>query len=59
LASVPLSIDLTGDIYGLRHMGTLVGLGFLSHRIGVAASTYLAGRLIDDSGANGGAGPGL
>jgi hypothetical protein len=46
-------------MYGLYHMGTLVGLGFLSHRIGGAASTYLAGWLVDVSGAYGGAGPGL
>jgi hypothetical protein len=56
---VPLSIDLTGDIYGLRHMGTLVGLGFLSHQIGVAASAYLAGWLFDVSGVYGGVGHGL
>ncbi len=49
-SSVPLTIALTGEIYGLRHMGTLVGFVFLSHQIGGAASTYLAGRLFDVRG---------
>ncbi len=49
-SSVPLTIALTGEIYGLRHMGTLVGFVFLSHQIGGAASTYLAGWLFDVSG---------
>ena len=33
-----------------RHSGALVGLVFLSHQIGGAASTYLAGRLFDVRG---------
>ncbi len=49
-ASVPLTIALTGEIYGLRHMGTLVGFVFLSHQLGGAVSTYLAGRFFDISG---------
>lgn len=49
-ASVPLTIALAGEIYGLRHMGTLVGFVFLSHQIGGAASTYLAGWLFDVTG---------
>jgi hypothetical protein len=37
-------------MYGVRHMGTLVGLAFTSHQIGGAVSIYLAGRLFDLSG---------
>lgn len=49
-SSVPLTIALTSEIYGMRHMGTLVGFVFLSHQIGGAASTYLAGWLFDVTG---------
>lgn len=49
-SSVPLTIALAGEMYGLRHMGTLVGFVFLSHQIGGAASTYLAGWLFDVTG---------
>ena len=34
----------------MRHMGTLVGLVFLSHQVGGAISSYLAGILFDLSG---------
>lgn len=49
-ASVPLTITLTVDIYGLRHMGTLVGFVFLGHQLGGALGTYLAGWLFDVTG---------
>ena len=49
-SSVPLTIALTSEIYGLRHMGTLVGMVFLSHQAGGAISTYVAGRMFDISG---------
>ena len=34
LATVPLTSGLVAYIYGLRYMGTLYGLVFLSHQIG-------------------------
>jgi MFS family permease len=46
-STVPLTVSLTAEIYGLRHMGTLVGLIFTSHQIGGALSIYLAGWLFD------------
>lgn len=49
-SSVPLTIALTGEMYGLRHMGTLVGFVFLSHQIGGAVSTYSAGWFFDVTG---------
>lgn len=50
LSTVPPTVALTAEIYGVRHMGTLVGLAFTSHQIGGAISIYLAGRLFDLSG---------
>jgi MFS family permease len=49
-STVPLTVSLTAEIYGIRHMGTLVGLVFLSHQVGGALSSYLAGWLFDMSG---------
>lgn len=49
-STVPLTVSLTAEIYGVRHMGTLVGLTFTSHQIGGALSIYLAGRFYDLSG---------
>lgn len=49
-STVPLTVALTAEIYGVRHMGTLVGLTFTSHQVGGAVSIYLAGRLFDLSG---------
>lgn len=49
-STVPLTVSLTAEIYGMRHMGTLVGLTFTSHQIGGALSIYLAGWLFDSSG---------
>jgi sugar phosphate permease len=34
-ATVPLTVSLTAEIYGMRHMGTLVGLVFASHQVAV------------------------
>lgn len=49
-STVPLTVALTAEMYGVRHMGTLVGLAFTSHQVGGAISSYLAGRLFDLSG---------
>jgi len=49
-STVPLTVSLTAEIYSLPHMGTLVGVVFLSHQVGGALSTYLAGWLFDVSG---------
>ncbi len=47
LATVPLTTGLTADVYGLRHMGTLVGLVNMSHQIGGALAVYLFGVVFD------------
>jgi MFS family permease len=49
-STVPLTVALTAEMSGVRHMGTLVGLTFTSHQVGGALSSYLAGRLFDLSG---------
>ncbi|MEO0681180.1 MAG: MFS transporter [Pseudomonadota bacterium] len=50
LASVPLTAGLVGYIYGLRYMGTLYGIIFLSHQIGAFIGIWLGGALFDRYG---------
>ncbi|MDH2326715.1 MFS transporter [Cereibacter sp. SYSU M97828] len=47
LATVPLTSGLVAHIYGLRYMGTLYGLVFLSHQIGSFLGVWLGGALYD------------
>ncbi|WP_299132860.1 MFS transporter [uncultured Amaricoccus sp.] len=47
LATVPLTSGLVAQIWGLRYMGTLYGLVFLSHQIGAFIGVWLGGRLYD------------
>ncbi len=47
LATVPLTAGLVAHIYGLRYMGTLYGIVFLSHQIGSFLGIWLGGRLYD------------
>ena len=47
LATVPLTSGLVAHIYGLRFMGTLYGLVFLSHQIGGFLGIWLGGRMYD------------
>ena len=50
LATVPLTSGLVAHIYGLRYMGTLYGLVFLSHQIGSFLGVWLGGRMYDAYG---------
>jgi len=50
LATVPLTSGLVAQIYGLRYMGTLFGLVFLSHQIGGFLGVWLGGRMYDAYG---------
>lgn len=34
ITTVPLTISLTADIYGLRNLGTLTGIAYLGHQLG-------------------------
>lgn len=49
-ASLPLTSALTAEIYGLKHLGVLNGVVFLSHQLGSAASIQLGGILRDLTG---------
>lgn len=47
LATVPLTSGLIAYIYGLRYMGTLYGIVFLSHQIGAFLGVWMGGALYD------------
>lgn len=51
LATPPSVTALTGEIYGMRTLGTLSGISLLSHQIGGGLSVWLAGKLYDLTGA--------
>jgi len=50
LATIPLTSGLVAHIYGLRYMGTLYGIVFLSHQLGSFVGVWLGGRLYDQYG---------
>lgn len=50
LATVPLTSGLIAQIYGLRYMGTLYGVVFLSHQIGGFLGVWLGGAMYDAYG---------
>ncbi|TNF63201.1 MAG: MFS transporter [Rhodobacteraceae bacterium] len=50
LATVPLTSGLVAHIFGLRYMGTLFGIIFLSHQIGSFIGIWLGGRMYDAYG---------
>ena len=47
LATIPLTSGLIAHIYGLRYMGTLYGIIFLSHQLGGFLGVWLGGFLYD------------
>ena len=47
LATVPLTSGIIGYIYGLKFMGTLYGIVFLSHQIGSFVGVWLGGLFYD------------
>ncbi|WP_171208038.1 MULTISPECIES: MFS transporter [unclassified Ruegeria] len=50
LATVPLTSGLVAHLYGVRYMGTLYGIIFLSHQIGSFLGVWLGGRMYDQFG---------
>jgi predicted MFS family arabinose efflux permease len=50
LATVPLTSGLVAHLYGLRYMGTLYGVVFLSHQIGGFMGVWLGGMMYDITG---------
>ncbi|MEQ9490853.1 MAG: MFS transporter [Alphaproteobacteria bacterium] len=47
LATVPLTSGLVAQIFGLKYMGTLYGIVFLSHQLGAFLGVWLGGALYD------------
>ena len=47
LATVPLTAGIIGYIYGLKYMGTLYGIVFLSHQLGSFVGVWLGGLFYD------------
>ena len=50
IATNPLSVSLTADVYGLRALGTISGVSFVFHQVGGASTALLAGFLNDWTG---------
>ncbi|MFQ6027438.1 MAG: MFS transporter, partial [Dehalococcoidia bacterium] len=50
LATNPLTVALTADVYGVRTLGTVSGVSFLFHQIGGFTSVLMAGLLYDLTG---------
>jgi len=50
LATVPITSGLIAQIYGLKYMGTLYGIVFLSHQLGSFLGVWLGGYLYDLDG---------
>ena len=50
LATVPITSGLIAQIYGLKYMGTLYGIVFLSHQLGSFLGVWLGGFLYDLNG---------
>ena len=50
LATVPLTSGLVAYFYGLRYMGKLYGLVFLSHQLGSFFGVWLGGTFYDQFG---------
>lgn len=50
LATVPPTSGLVGQMFGLKHMGSLYGVVFLNHQLGSFLGVWLGGYLYDTSG---------
>ena len=50
IATNPLSVSLTADVYGLRALGTITGVSFVFHQVGGFSTVLLAGYLNDLTG---------
>jgi MFS family permease len=50
LSTVPLTTGIVAQVFGVRYMGTLFGIVFLSHQIGSFIGVWLGGRIFDQTG---------
>ena len=53
LCTIPLTVGLVGQIFGLRHVAVLYGITFFSHQLGSFTGVWLGGRLFDSTGSYG------
>jgi predicted MFS family arabinose efflux permease len=50
LGTVPLTSGLVAKVFGVRHLGTLFGICFLSHQVGSFLGSWLGGWVLDATG---------
>lgn len=50
LGTVPLTSGLVAKLFGIRHLGTLFGVCFLSHQLGSFLGAWLGGFVFDATG---------
>jgi predicted MFS family arabinose efflux permease len=50
LGTVPLTSGLVARVFGMRHLGTLFGVCFLSHQLGSFLGSWLGGYVFDATG---------
>lgn len=50
LCTVPLHASITADVFGRRHLTTLVGVQFTGHQLGGASAALAAGWIFDTMG---------
>ena len=50
LSTVPLTSGLIAQVFGMRYMGTLYGIVFLSHQVGSFLGVWLGGLIYDRTG---------
>lgn len=50
LGTVPLTSGLVARVFGVRHLGTLFGIVFLSHQIGSFLGAWLGGAVLEATG---------
>lgn len=53
LGTVPLTTGIVARIFGIRHLGTLFGICFLSHQVGSFAGSWLGGVVLQSTGSYG------
>ena len=50
LGTVPLTSGVVARVFGMRHLGTLFGVAFLSHQVGSFLGSWLGGWAFDATG---------
>ncbi|WP_353190120.1 MFS transporter [Pandoraea pnomenusa] len=50
LGTVPLTSGLVAKVFGMRHLGTLFGVCFMSHQVGSFLGAWLGGYVLDVTG---------